>query len=328
MPWIIMLQALEPRDFFRLLFSLITWCGDGPVSVLLFPLLYWRKSPAVAIRYGYLWCLLALVVTVLKAQTETLRPFLAAPEHVALLKYPVEGFHWFPSQASLIEAYRHNSSFPSGHALFAVALGLYLCMHTASRSWRCILVCFMVMIPLSRVYLGVHYPVDVLAGSGLGVLFALLAMHCRWESLASQLPLGKLPGWQQRLLLVGALVGVCTLHSKAAVFVVLVLLSYAVILTSAARPIRYFSGQSTAAWHTWNAVGGCLGVAIILWAMAPLLGLGSLLSVPAVTLWVTLGGPLLVQCLRPSLRPASPGRQSPPPGVPRGSPSHSPEDRR
>ena len=307
MPCIVMLQALEPRDLFRLLFSLISWCGDGPVSVLLFPLLYWRKSPAMAIRYGYLWGMLALVLTVLKGQTETLRPFLATPEHVAFLKYPLEGFYWFPNQASLIEAYRHSPSFPSGHALFAAALGLYLCAHTASVGWRCILVFFMVMIPLSRIYLGVHYPVDVLAGSGLGVLLALLATHCRWESLSSQLPLGKLPGWQQRLLLVGALVGVCALLSKAAVFVVLVLLSYAVILTSAARPIRYFSGKSTAAWHTWNAVSGCLGVGVILWAMAPLLGLGSLLSVPVVTVWVTLGGPFLVQCLRPSLRPASPG---------------------
>jgi membrane-associated phospholipid phosphatase len=296
-----MLQALEPRDLFRLLFSLISWCGDGPVSVLLFPLLYWRKSPAVAIRYGYLWCLLALVVTVLKAQTGTLRPFLAAPEHVAFLKYPVEGFHWFPNQASLIEAYRNNSSFPSGHALFAAALGLYLCMHTASRGWRCVLLCFIVMIPLSRVYLGVHYPVDVLAGSGLGFLLSILAMRCRWDTLPSPLPLGKLSYWQQRVLLVGLLVGVCALLSRAAAFVVLVLLSYSVILTSTARPRRYFSVDGQAAWHTWNAVGGCLGVGIILWAMAPLLGLGSLLSVPFVTIWVTLGCPLLVKCLRPSL---------------------------
>jgi hypothetical protein len=62
--------------------------------------------------------------------------------------------------------------------------------------------------------------------------------------------------------------------------------------------------------------------------LVPLLGLGSLLSVPVVTLWVTLGGPLLVQCLRPSLRPASPGRQSPPPGVPREAPSRRLEDMR
>jgi hypothetical protein len=250
--------------------------------------------------------MLALVLTVLKGQTEALRPFLAVPEHVAFLKYPLEGFYWFPSQASLIEAYVQSPSFPSGHALFATALGLYLCAHTASVGWRCILVFFMVMIPLSRVYLGVHYPVDVLAGSGLGVLLALLATHCRWESLASRLLLGTWPGWQRRLLLVGGLVGVCAMVSKAAVFVVLVLLSYAVILASAARPIRYFSVQSTAAWHTWNAVGGCFGVGVVLWAMAPLLDLGSLLSVPVVTVWVTLGCPLLVQCLRPSLHALRP----------------------
>jgi hypothetical protein len=252
--------------------------------------------------------MLALALTVLKGQTETLRPFLATPEQVAFLKYPLEGFHWFPDQASLIEAYRQSPSFPSGHALFAAALGLYLCTHTASAGWRCLLIFFMVMIPLSRVYLGVHYPVDVLAGSGLGVLLTLFATHCRWQSRSARLLLGTRPGWQQRLLLAGVLVGMCALVSKAAVFVVLVLLSYTGILTSAARPIQYFSVPTTAAWHTWNAVGGCLGVGVILWAMAPLLGLGSLLSVPLVTVWVTLGCPLLVQCLRPSWRTGLPAR--------------------
>jgi hypothetical protein len=163
----------------------------------------------------------------------------------------------------------------------------------------------MVMIPLARVYLGVHYPTDVLAGSGLGVFLSMLARHCQWQTFPSRLSLHTWPGWLQRLLFVGGLVGVCALVSRAAVFVVLVLLSYAGILTSAARPIRYFSVQSTAAWQTWNAVGGCLGAGIILWALAPLLGLGLLVGVPVVAVWATLGCPLLVKCLRPSLHTTS-----------------------
>ena len=40
----------------------------------------------------------------------------------------------------------------------------------------------------------------------------------------------------------------------------------------------------------------------LLLVTAPLLSLGTLLSVPVVTAWVTLGCPYLVQCLCPRLR--------------------------
>jgi membrane-associated phospholipid phosphatase len=63
-------------------------------------------------------------------------------------------------------------SFPSGHALFSccfyIALASALARHTRSRvvrAWIWLVAVFLVMaIGLSRVYLGVHYPSDVLGG--------------------------------------------------------------------------------------------------------------------------------------------------------------------
>ena len=74
MELILWLQALEPRAAVRLAFAGISWCGDGPLYFLLFPLLYWGKAPAVAVRYGYLWGWAVLVMTVLKSATATVRP--------------------------------------------------------------------------------------------------------------------------------------------------------------------------------------------------------------------------------------------------------------
>ena len=85
MALIIWLQAFEPRVLLRVVFASISWCGDGPLYFVLFPLLYWRKAPVIAIRYGYLVGVAVLVLTVLKAQTATLRPFLTAPGQVAFL---------------------------------------------------------------------------------------------------------------------------------------------------------------------------------------------------------------------------------------------------
>jgi membrane-associated phospholipid phosphatase len=292
---IVLLQALEPRAWFRLGFSLISWCGDGTLYFVLFPLLYWLKSPTVAVRYGYLWGYAALVMTVLKEQASTVRPFLAAPEQVAFLKYPLEGLYWFPDQQTLIEAYRQSPSFPSGHALFAAALGLYLCTQTNSPGWRGLLVWFMIAIPVARLYLGVHYPVDVLAGSAIGLGLGWLGSRASWTTLAARLRRRGWRRWHRQLLLVVMLGGVLSVVSTRATVVFLLLLLYPVLLTLTERPRHRLAAERGTAWRLANAIGGCGGVVGILIAMAPLLSVGSLVSVSLVTVWVTLGCPLLVE---------------------------------
>src|SRR2546427_380269 len=132
MALIVWLQALEPHALWHFVFALLSWCGDGPLYFLLFPLLYWRKAPAVAIRYGYVVGLAVLLLTVMKAQTTTPRPFLVAPDQVAFWPARLAGFSWFPSQDALIAAYRRDPSFPSVHALCAAAGGVALVAPTPS----------------------------------------------------------------------------------------------------------------------------------------------------------------------------------------------------
>jgi membrane-associated phospholipid phosphatase len=291
---IILLQDLEPQMVFRLAFSIISWCGDGILYFLLFPLLYWRKSPTIAVRYGYLWGFAALALTVLKQQNDTLRPFLAAPEQIAFLKYPLEGLYWFPDRQTLMTAYRHSPSFPSGHALFSAALGMYLFTHTKTRGLQGLLIFLVVMIPVARLYLGVHYAADVLAGSAIGLALWGLATRICWEALSARL---SHRGWHQahRQLLLVVLLGVALAGvSKQAFFVLLLFVPYPMILTLAEQPIHRLA-ENGASQKTWNALVGCCGAGIILLSLAPLWRTGSLVSVPVITTWTTLGGPLLVE---------------------------------
>lgn len=77
----------------------------------------------------------------------------------------------------------YNASFPSGHAMISTAfyltLGVLLArIHPSRRVKGYLLVAAMIIslvVGLSRLYLGVHWPTDVLAGWTLGGVWALLS---------------------------------------------------------------------------------------------------------------------------------------------------------
>ncbi|MDB5856250.1 MAG: phosphoesterase PA-phosphatase related protein [Herminiimonas sp.] len=59
-------------------------------------------------------------------------------------------------------------SFPSGHAMNTMAVVVALTVLLWNTSWRKVTLatgaCFVLLVGLSRMYLGVHYPSDILAG--------------------------------------------------------------------------------------------------------------------------------------------------------------------
>ncbi|MGC9341470.1 MAG: phosphatase PAP2 family protein, partial [Bacteroidales bacterium] len=65
-------------------------------------------------------------------------------------------------------------SFPSGHS--ATAFALFIGISFLVKSWflKLILLLIAIIVGFSRVYIAVHFPVDVIAGSLIGVLISFV----------------------------------------------------------------------------------------------------------------------------------------------------------
>ena len=137
--------------FFDGLLGLVSGLGDGLIVALICTCaMLWRFRLGLA-------GLLAFIASGLLAQL--LKRLVDAPRPAAVF-----------DQVHVLGDTLHAHSFPSGHATslgVLIFLGLYL---FGLKDWRCwLLGIFSLMAAYGRVYGGVHFPLDVWGGLGLGI---------------------------------------------------------------------------------------------------------------------------------------------------------------
>lgn len=139
----------------RRAFQIVSRLGDGIFwygMIAALPIIYgpgaWRASLNMAVTG--LVCL--LVYKTLKGATTRPRPFVVN-EAIRMGVPPLDAY-----------------SFPSGHTLHAVSFTVTVSAYYPELA--ALTLPFAVLVALSRLVLGLHYPTDVLAGAVLGLLLA------------------------------------------------------------------------------------------------------------------------------------------------------------
>ncbi|MEC7120049.1 MAG: phosphatase PAP2 family protein [Pseudomonadota bacterium] len=158
--WCIRLNRYSTRRFILQPFKLISRLGDGWAwYALLAGILVW--SGWVVLPYLIQTLLTSAVglglYKLLKHKTVRPRPYQVL-QAVRLGERPLDHF-----------------SFPSGHTLHAVLFTMML--GALQPVLLYLMVPFMLLVALSRVILGLHYPTDVMAGAALGAGLAQLSMN-------------------------------------------------------------------------------------------------------------------------------------------------------
>ncbi len=141
------------------LFKAITALGSEDFFMILLPLTLWCVDITIGIRLSITFVLATVFNDGLKTIFAHPRPFDLDPS-VGL--YEAEGY-----------------GLPSGHAQMAVVVWGVLTTEIRKRWVWVAAVALMVLIGFSRIYLGVHFPTDVIAGWTIGGF--ILVIYMRWR---------------------------------------------------------------------------------------------------------------------------------------------------
>lgn len=280
-------QAMGGEGLARV-FEAITFLGNQEFYLLLLPLIFWTIDRKLGLRLIFIYLLSVYVNTGLKEIIQAPRPI--DVDRGLLLSGDEEAI------------YAVGYGMPSGHSQWAVSIWAAAAYWLRKRWLWALAAVVAFLVGLSRVYLGAHFPLQVVAGWGTGLLFlaVYLVLYLPVETWLSRLSLSR-----QLLLAVAApIVMVVLLPVPDSVAAAAVIMGAGIGL-ALARPLL---GYQKAGGMAQRAISYLLGVVVLL---AIYFGLSLIfpsegaslyvffrfLRYALLGLWITLGAPALFRFL-------------------------------
>lgn len=265
------------------IFRVVTFMGDEEFYLLFLPLLLWCVNFGLGARIGVLFLLSSFLTVGLKDLLQQPRPFDLDP---GVKIYDAEGY-----------------GLPSYHSQSSVVVWGGVATWARKTWFWVVAIVVILLVSFSRVYLGVHFPTDLLAGWAIGIILLVIyqAVQPAVEKRLIELRLG----WQ---LLLAVVVPVLLLLIHPVKNTTTAMAALAGVGVGLALRRRYVSFSTDGPW--WQRalrflIGGTVVFAFYLGLEKVLPGEGSslylilrFLGVGLVGVWISLGGPWLFRRVR------------------------------
>ena len=150
--WVVNLRT----PYLTPLFEFFTWLGYRDFLFMFIPFVYWCFDRKIFGRLVVIVFFTAIINSLLKDIFQDPRP-----------DFSLNIDPWLQTEASF--------GFPSGHTQIAVVIWLYIALVAKNSIIRTVSILFLLGVPLSRIYLGVHDIGDVLGGMIFGLITLYLA---------------------------------------------------------------------------------------------------------------------------------------------------------
>lgn len=151
-------------DFLTFFFKYISELGAGEAAIAILVIIYYGYNKNMGKKLAYIGINSMLFNSVIKTCFVAKRPFeYEDKEYLRVL--------------TLEQDKAIGTSFPSGHSQNAGSLFGSIFKMFNNKIIRIISVALIILIPMSRLYLGVHFPGDVVVGLILGLGFAVIGSY-------------------------------------------------------------------------------------------------------------------------------------------------------
>jgi membrane-associated phospholipid phosphatase len=163
--WNIFLQSLG--TWLKTPMEAFSFLGSEYFFLILLPALYWCLEASIGLRVGFILLLSTSVNDALKMAFHGPRPYWVSTDVIG---------------------YASETSFgvPSGHAQIAVGVWGMLAASLRKRWVWLMAILIILLIGISRIFLGVHYPLDVILGWLIGTILFWLVLRF-WKPAAEWL---------------------------------------------------------------------------------------------------------------------------------------------
>lgn len=160
--------------FLNFFAQIFTFMGNEEFYMLILPLVFWCFSKKVGFRLLYVFILSVYVNSFIKINMAVARPV------------GVEGVNsLFIGSAEHAGSHYPYDSFPSGHAQGSTTLWGYLAYALKRPYFWGLAIFFIFFISLSRLYAGLHWPLDIIGGILTAIIILIIGI--RGEQVISKL---------------------------------------------------------------------------------------------------------------------------------------------